>query len=58
MLSNTTAIAEAWRLDYNFDLKYSKRVLFHWYVGEGMEGGKFSEMRDDLVASEKDCESE
>ena len=38
MLSNTTAIAEAWsRLDYKFDLMYSKRAFVHWYVGEGME---------------------
>ena len=39
MLSNTTAIAEAWsRLDHKFDLMYSKRAFVHWYVGEGMEG--------------------
>jgi tubulin alpha len=38
MLSNTTAIAEAWsRLDHKFDLMYSKRAFVHWYVGEGME---------------------
>ena len=38
MLSNTTAIAEAWsRLDHKFDLLYSKRAFVHWYVGEGME---------------------
>lgn len=36
MLSNTTAIAEAWsRLDHKFDLMYSKRAFVHWYVGEG-----------------------
>ena len=38
MLSNTTAIGTAWhRLDYKFDLMYSKRAFVHWYVGEGME---------------------
>merc|ERR1712071_463036 len=38
MLSNTTAIAEAWaRLDHKFDLMYAKRAFVHWYVGEGME---------------------
>lgn len=37
MLSNTTAIAEAWaRLDHKFDLMYSKRAFVHWYVGEGL----------------------
>ncbi len=36
MLSNTTAIAEAWsRLDNKFDLMYAKRAFVHWYVGEG-----------------------
>ena len=31
MLSNTTAIAEAWaRLDHKFDLMYSKRAFVHW----------------------------
>uniref|UniRef100_A0A3Q3JFN7 Tubulin/FtsZ 2-layer sandwich domain-containing protein n=1 Tax=Monopterus albus TaxID=43700 RepID=A0A3Q3JFN7_MONAL len=32
MLSNTTAIAEAWaRLDHKFDLMYAKRAFVHWY---------------------------
>ena len=53
MLSNTTAIAEAWaRLDHKFDLMYAKRAFVHWYVNNLWFTDRYVYDREWLTAPE------
>jgi len=50
MIGNNIAIARPFesRICKKHDLLYSQRAYVHWYVGEGMEEGEFSEARESL----------
>lgn len=55
MLSNTTAINEAWiKLNHKFQIMFNKRAFVHWYISEGMEEGEFMEAQEDLRTLEAD----
>ncbi|KAJ0463976.1 putative tubulin [Helianthus annuus] len=54
MISNNTSVPWVFsRIDHKFDLMYSKRVFVHWFVGEGMEEGEFSEAHEILQTLEQ-----
>ncbi|CAH1397569.1 unnamed protein product [Nezara viridula] len=57
MLSNTTAIREAWTsINIKFHLMKDRKAFFHHYTGEGLEEKEFDIAQDNLLGLEQDYE--
>jgi len=57
VLINSTAFSKVFEREaLKFDQLYTRRAYVHWFVGEGMESGEFSEAREDFEWIKKDYE--
>ena len=50
MLTNDTSIGKSLKVIADrHDAQYARRSHVHWFVGEGMESGEFSEKRENFA---------